>query len=498
VICPPRYATPQTDRPNLLPTAERIAETLGKPLMGHQRQIIATLTEQDPTTGLVVYSDATITTPRQVGKTLTALVLSILRSLSAPNQRTVYCSTTGAAAKKILTDEWLPVLEASPFRGRYTVRLTNGSEMITWLDTGSTVALLSSTRHSGHGETLDLVLADEIWSYADDRLDQLKPALITRPGSSFVAFSTAGTPTESPYLLDRVTQGRADAEAGRTDTRCYLEWSIDPKDIGDVEAYVRANPAVSHTVTAQAIRNAVSGMDKSEAARAYGNIFVTSMHDPIIPIEDWDALQDDASKVETGLVFALDVAPDRGHATIACAGKRSDGRWHVGVVESGRGVSWLPKRLRALVSAAQPRQVFADKLSASVIPDIEATGVQVELLDGQQHAAAHAYFLEQVADKNVRHHEDAELVEALTVAGVRPLGDGGQAWSRRGSNAPIDALVACTLALWGAQIQPTQIGIWGPSDWPILFEAKIQRDRAELAVLEAELAELEAQESVEP
>jgi len=471
----PRFATPQTpSRSNLLPAARKIAAALGMNLMDHQERIIATLTEQSPE-GLPVFSNATVSTPRQCGKTVTALVLSILRSFR-PGQRTVYCSTTGSAARGIFNDEWLPLLAQSEFAGMYTVRLTNGAEMIRWNDTGSTVALLSSTRHSGHGETLDLILADEIWSYQDDRLDQLQPATITRPGSQFIAFSTSGTPSESPYLLARVEQGRADVEAGLTDTRAYLEWSIDPADIDNFEAYVEANPAVGQTVSPEALIRAIEGMDRSEAARAYGNIFVTAMHDPIIPLETWNELQDDTSEVASGLVFAVDVAPDRGHATIACAGRRADDKWHCGVVESGEGVAWLPARLRALVDEAHPKAVYVDKLSASLLPDFERLGIQVTHVDSQGHAAAHAYFLEQVNARNLRHHEDDELFDALRVAGVRPLGDGGQAWSRRGSNAAIDTLVACTLALYGANLQPGPIGIWSGADLQEIVRAKWKRE----------------------
>jgi phage terminase large subunit-like protein len=452
-----RFITPPTpSRPNLLAPAQRIAEMLGVTLMPWQEQVIGTLTERYPD-GTPVYTDATVTTSRQAGKTRTITVLALLQALSAPDQKIAYTSTTGSAARAVLMDELVPSLRASRFDGLFTVRATNGAERVLFTN-GSSISLLSSAKHAGHGATLNMVLCDELWN-AEDWLEQIRPTLITT-GGVWYGFSTAGTPTDSEYLLHRVERGRADVQAGVTSGRFYAEWSIDPADIGDVESYVRCNPAVGYTVKADDIRAAVAGMDKSEAARAYGNAWTTALHDPVISLETWHALEDNGSEIESGLVLAIDVSPSRDHASIAAAGRRADGRWHVEVVDSRRGVSWLPDRLAEIVRKQSPIAVYADAMSASLLPDLENIGVNVEQVNTAAHAAAHAFFVEQVLDDQVRHPEDTELVQALTAATVRPLGDGGSAWSRRSSNTNIDPLVAVTIALHGAHTSTGIIGFW--------------------------------------
>ena len=77
-----------------------------------------------------------------------------------------------------------------------------------------------------------------------------------------------------------------------------------PEDIHDVEAYVAANPAVGHTVSADDIRTPSRGCPTSRRARAYGNIFTQALHDPVVPLERWLSLEDPDSSIASGLVLA--------------------------------------------------------------------------------------------------------------------------------------------------------------------------------------------------
>ena len=455
----PRYLTPRTPtRPNWLDPIERIAAEFGHTLHPWQAQVLGTLTERLPD-GSPAYTDSTVTIMRQAGKTECVKYLALVQALSAPGQHIVYTSTTGQAARAVLLDELAPALRASRFRGTFSVRATNGAERIKF-ENGSTIAVLSSAKHAGHGDTLHMVLADEIWN-AEEWLEQVRPTLITTGGQWF-AFSTAGTPTDSEYLLSRVERGRADVEAGVTSGRFYAEWSIDLADIGNVEAYVAANPAIGYTIKADDIRAAVAGMDRSEAARAYGNQWVSALFEPVIPIETWNALEDNRSAITGDLVLAVDVSPARTHASIAAAGRNADGRWHVEVIDSRDGVAWVEQRLVDLVKIHHPTALYADSQAASIIPDLERVlGINIVVLTSTEHAAALSFLIEQVNADNLRHPTDSELVAALTAADVRPLGDGSSAWSRRKSSVTITPIVAVTVALHGAHLLQGSVGLWG-------------------------------------
>jgi hypothetical protein len=69
VNCPPRYATPRTDRETLGSEAAAIAEQLGLPLMPHQRLVVDVGLELRPGTRIPAYGLVIVSWPRQCGKT---------------------------------------------------------------------------------------------------------------------------------------------------------------------------------------------------------------------------------------------------------------------------------------------------------------------------------------------------------------------------------------------------------------------------------------------
>jgi len=153
--------------------------------------------------------------------------------------------------------------------------------------------------------------------------------------------------------------------------------------------------------------------------------------------------------------------------------------------------------LRQIVTAHEVPAVYVDSYTASLVPAIEELGIQVTKLNSSQHSAAFAFFLETVNAKALRHLRDDELSNSLAGASTRTLGE-GKAWSRSKSNVPIDCLVACTLALWGAELQPSTPHIWGPSDFAEIAARKLQRKtRAHIAELAEQIALLEEAEANE-
>jgi hypothetical protein len=94
--------------------------------------------------------------------------------------------------------------------------------------------------------------------------------------------------------------------------------------------------------------------------------------------------------------------------------------------------------------------------AAALLPRIQAAGVTVETVTGQQYAAACGLFLEDVLARRLRHLDDPLLAAAVSAGAKRPLGD-AWAWSQRNSTADITPLTAATLALWGwSQHRPTE------------------------------------------
>ena len=475
--CAPRWATPRTEsRQTLGGTAATIAEALGTPLMAWQRQVLDTALEVDPA-GHLAFRDVVLTVPRQSGKTTIALALIILRALSAPRQQIRYTSQTGLDARKKWSDDWLPVLEQSPFTRYFKVRMANGHEALLF-NNGSIQSLVSTTAKSGHGASIDLAILDESFAHPDARLEQaLRPAMITRQDPQLWVVSTAGTPDASPYLWAKVESGRQFAEAGLTEGLCYFEWSAaDDADPGDPETWRSCMPALGTPVREESVASDFRAMDDSEFRRAYLNQWVTLMAEPVIPLEAWNVLSDTRSTTQDPIALAFDVTPDRSRAAIGVAGRRPDGRWHVEVVDHRPGTKWVAGRLEDLIAKHRPSGIFCDAggPAGSLLDELERNGLEVTAVSAREHGQACGIFYDAVMEGNLAHLGQPELTAALDGAVKRSLGD-AWAWSRKSSSIDISPLVACTIALWGAGKAPERTqGIWSISEEIEKLRAKQQ------------------------
>jgi hypothetical protein len=169
-----------------------------------------------------------------------------------------------------------------------------------------------------------------------------------------------------------------------------------------------------------------------------------------LDLEEWLALTDRTSRVQDPVRFAFDVTPDRAWSSIGVAGRRSDGRLHVEVVEHRRGTKWVAERVVELVRRHDTDDPVCDATgpAGSLIDAIENLGVGVEAVSAREHAQACGQLEDAVTESDLRHHGTPELTSAVRVACKRPLAGGDSwAWSRQNSGGVISPLVAVTLAL---------------------------------------------------
>lgn len=461
----PRWATPRTPgRKTLGPVVARIAEVLGTPLMPWQRQVADVALEIDPKTGKLIYREVGLTVPRQSGKTTLLLSVLLERALGRPRQSIRYTAQTGADARKKWMDDWLPILEPSPFSRHFRTRLTNGHEALLFKN-GSHQGLVATTKKTGHGGTIDLGILDEAFAHPDARLEQaLKPAMITRPQPQLWVVSTAGTPEDSPYLWSKVERGREIVERGMNHSVAYFEWSADEGlDPEDPATWRACMPALGHTTTEEAIRADFESMPEvNEFERAYLNRWKAALTDPVIALALWKSLIDPESKPIDPVCLALDVSPDRAWACIALAGKRWDDLRHLEVIQHQPGTGWVVPALKGLVERNRPSAVICDTTgpAGALLAQLEAEGIQVTTVSSQEHAQACGMLFDAAAEEKIRHLGTAELLAALDGAVKRPLTD-AWAWSRKNSSIDISPLVAVTLALWGLEQGSAEVWVGG-------------------------------------
>lgn len=451
-LCRPRYATPRRpERETLGPAVAAVAEQLGHPLMPWQRQI-ADVGLELRDDGVPAYRHVTFTVPRQSGKTTLILAWEVQRALGWTRmlkgaQRIAYSAQSGKAAHdKLLDDQW-PLLNARKraLGVKRCVR-SNGFESIEFAN-GSRVVLLASSTDSGHGQTIDLGVRDELFEDKDFRREQaLNPAMATRRHAQVLTASTMGT-EESVALNNAVEVGRRAVEDDTGSGVCYFEWSATPDDDpGDHAVWWRCMPALGRTIDLTVVEDAYQTMQLEEFRRAYLNIPTATLGDRVIPLVSWRAVcSPDVEAVAD--VFAFDVNPQREAAGIVAVG---DGPV-VEVVDYRPGVEWLTGRICELSERyGAPFALDRSGPAGSFVPELERQKVRLLELDASTSARAAGRFFDRVMAGKIKVCTDTDLDKAVEGAARREHGD-TWSWGRKSSRYDVSLLVAATVACWALE-----------------------------------------------
>jgi hypothetical protein len=409
--------------------------------------------------GRPAYREVRVTVPRQQGKTrgllLPVMVHRALGGVDPRAQRVLYTAQDRNHAREKWSEQ-VEELDRSPLRRLYTVRRSNGSESIRWR-TGSTHGISASGEKSAHGFTLDLGVIDEAFAQVDDRLVQaFRPAMVTRPWAQLWIVSTAGT-DESVFLRERVDDGRARVEAGERSGVAYFEWSApDDAAIDDPATWRAAMPALGTLIDLETVGADLAAMDEGEFARAYLNRW-SAGGTPVFSLAEWVACLDSSSSGWSTVAFGVDVAPDRGHASIAAAASRVDGRIHLELVDRRAGTDWLVERVGELLERHAPVAITVDPAgpAGSLVTDLTRLPrvPPLVLVTARQDAAACGALFDDVATRRIAHRGQPALDDAVVAARRRSSGD-AWSWSRPAVGVDPSPLIAATLARWGWSTAP--------------------------------------------
>lgn len=329
------------------------------------------------------------------------------------------------------------------------------------LHSGQRVKFKTRTTSGGRGLSGDVVFFDEAMVFPEASHGSVFPIISARenPQVWYTGSAVDQTVHDHGRVLAAVREG---ALSGDSDSLAYFEWSADKEDpseltVGeslDEALLARANPALGRRISLDYLRQEQEAFRydlRSLAVERFG-------------IGDWPALGDDSGVISSQVwgsledvhseafevCFCFDVSPNRATAAIGVAGRRSDGRMHIGVVESGRGTGWIVPLLIELAKE-KPVAFVCDGASpaASLVPELAQAGIEVHVLTSSESAQAYGMFVDAVAQDKLRHRGTGDLTAAVRGAKERRMGE-ASAWGRRTSVADITPLVSVTGAHWGA------------------------------------------------
>jgi len=381
--------------------------------------------------------------PRQVGKTTTVLDIAMARCLARPGFQVGYTAQTGLAAAERFRDR-VDAIAGSPLSRLVTPRMSRGSERLTFRN-GSVLRVFPPLPDAFRGFALDLAIVDEAQEHDETRgreLDQgIIPTLSTRPARQLILTGTAGTDA-SAYFRRYVDLGRA---AGSNVG--YLEYAADPdSDWTNPETWPTFHPGLGFITDDAALAAALDAMGRTSWGREYANVW-PRLDATVIPTDKWAECAADLPIPDgVALTVGFDVNYARTAGSIAVAARVGD-RIAVEVVDAGLAVAAIPARL-AQLAARYRATVVGAPAQRGVVDELKGQGVAASVLTGQAYQAACQTFYDAVLGGRLAHRSQPDLDGAVAAAGRSRAGD-AWAWSHRSSAAPIDPLVAATIAVAG-------------------------------------------------
>jgi hypothetical protein len=338
------------------------------------------------------------------------------------------------------------------------IRYANGEQGIELLS-GQRLKYRARTGGSGRGfAKADLVVYDEAQHLQAEHVAASGPARLANPNNQSWYMGSGGLSTSA-----NAWRLRKRALAGDGGRFAYVEHTAEDisyvdgqlksfrPDILDREAWALAHPAYGHRVSDEALASLYEELGPELFGRECLNLWDAEpgTSSGALTIDQWLELKDESSTIASHHQFAIDVSPDRKWSSIGAAGRRSDGRLHVEVVERRAGTGWLLDVAGAVWREwGVPFRIERGSPAASFISLFMEQGIEVAEVAPADHARAVGMVLDAVNDGSLRHIGGASLNVAAVAAELRKSGE-SVVWARRSPKSDISPLVAVTLAVGG-------------------------------------------------
>ncbi len=172
--------------------------------------------------------------------------------------------------------------------------------------------------------------------------------------------------------------------------------------------------------------------------------------------ERWAALADPHSKpLPDPVALAVEVAPKGASASVVSAGRRADGLVHVEVLANEPGTAWLPGFLAERRGLNVPVHYRAGRThTRSVLPALEAVGVQLEPMSLADYAAGCGALDELMESGGIRHLGDPHLAGALERVVRKPGTDRTWVMTWSGASGDVSSAMALPVALQALMASP--------------------------------------------
>ncbi|MBM0203255.1 hypothetical protein JNW90_09125 [Micromonospora sp. STR1s_5] len=348
------------------------------------------------------------------------------------------------------------------------IRTANGEQEIGFRN-GSVIMFGAREQGFGRGfDEVDVEVFDEAQILTEKALEDMVAATNQSRHPHGALLFYMGTPPRPIDPGEAFSLKRSKALSGESDDMVYIECSADEDaDPDDREQWEKANPSFplrTPLVSMLRLRENLSS-DEAWLREALG-IWDAAKGSGVIPARSWRDQADELSIAVDRFALGVECGPDLAWASVAMAGQRADGNWHLELEDDqhtrGRGVAWLVPHIEATVAAnPQIRAVVVDVAGpiAALLEQhtpgrwrFKGTRIEVTPVKVAELGAGCSRVLDGIVTGWLWHIGQPQFTSAALPAGKRALGDTGMwVWSRKTAESDITPIQAGTLALIGAQ-----------------------------------------------
>ena len=444
-----KYHTAPSGALNRLEAISAVADACGVPLLPWVSKALEVATEYEVTDlgEEPLRRRCLVTTPRQSGKSVAMSVIGLEALTRRPDQHGILMAQTRVAAMNRLKGITKLALAAG-IPHKTTLGVGN-ERMHLYVNGGESVLqVMPPTENAAHGESLDLVLLDEVFSLPEIILQGVSPAMAARPEAQLYFFSTQGT-LESELLNALTQQGREDPEGPMS----FVEYSLpEGSDHTDEDVWWTYHPGLGFTVHPKHLRAELQSMKTSDWLRAYGNLR-QNLEEEVIPADWWEQSQLLVPVPDQGVCLAVDVSAYGG--SITAAFPVEDG-WHTDLVSfvPGDDHAWIVPRVEELIVKLQVEAVAVDTsgpaayLGPALQSAVEGTGTTaLRRMSLQDRSRASHHFYQLLREGTLTHAPSEVMDRSISMTGQQTTGDLWR-FSRSRSVGDPAPTISASMAVW--------------------------------------------------
>lgn len=425
-----------------------LAQQIGMPLLPWQEWVCRDLLSVDEN-GNFIKKSSLLLVARQSGKTHLARML-ILAHLYCFGSKNVLMMAQNRAMALTTFREIAFIVEAHAFLKDQTrsIRFANGSESIE-LKNGHRLDVVAATRDGSRGRTADFLYIDELREIQEDAFRAATPTTRARPNAQALFTSNAGDAFSS--VLNSM---RENAINNPPRSFGFYEYSANPyTKIDYSEKFWRnvamANPALGHTITKEALEEAISTSSPEATRTELLCQWIDSLQSPW-PYGILEATSDKDLKLSQGVytVFGFDVSPSRKNASLVAGQLMPDGKIGIGILEmwsSQLSVDdvKVAAGIKKWADHFNPRQICYDRYATASIADrLSHAGQNCVDISGAQFYTACADMLDALVNDRVVHNGQDEFINQMNNVAAKTNDSGWRIVKRQSAgdiSAPISA-----------------------------------------------------------